>query len=548
MLACLSAPCLSAQGFDLILILAGGIDIAINCAPSLFCLPFCLHSLYFIVVGIGKIVDLIQFIHFRMNGIPVEGRVYNRLKSPHDASQRMYSYHLWVMYDVPSLNTHTKFEAAASAKYELLKPSNEVDEENFTETEQKKKSFNVSEATYEAVNRSGNDSIEVLVLPGKAGYAKLSQTLSSDLKQTCVLAVTLLFMGLAFGFPGIVAPYFFFFAWNGDCPGHVKYSYALIPIIIGQFMLVVYLFNERKEQDSTNDGSGGSDSSGATDQYELVTLSTDSTVMTDMMSICTDDADSVSGAKATTSVQLDSDNYYTLSELQAHKRKLKQMLEKYDMDFHRQHGRMPVKVEKEPIRKLYENYNFLKNRITSGIPLQKHTQSPGNASQGSIHTLPDFNSNATDSTHQLSSLPSGPRAPNRSSKMQSESSNSLPPAQGQDLQDLRTEKQYLHQMLRAYERDFFRINKRQVSTYNDYRPVASQYRRYKEIKIHSGCYESSVRRRPFTRNDLIKQKWKNQSKARNGTEQTNRTNNNRREQNITAPLVTLARHPNGRSV
>eukprot|EP00979_Chaetoceros_neogracilis_P017322 scaffold10203_cov272-Chaetoceros_neogracile.AAC.21 len=537
MLACLSAPCLSAQGFGLILILAGGIDIAINCAPSLFCLPFCLHSLYFIVVGIGKIVDLIRFIHFRMNGIPVEGRVYNRLKSygKDKDGNPQYSYHLWVMYDVPSLNTHTKFEAAASAKYELLKPSNEVDEENFTEREQKENSFNVSEATYEAVNRSGNDSIEVLVLPGKAGYAKLSQTLSSDLKETCVLAAVLLFVGLAFGFPGIVAPYFFFFAWNGDCPGHVKYSYALIPIIIGQFMLVVYLFNEGVEQELSNDRSEGSDGSGATDQHELVTLSTDSTVMTDMMSICTDDADSISGAKATTSVQLDSDNYYTLSELQAHKRKLKQMLEKYDMDFHRQHGRMPVKVEKEPIRKLYENYNFLKNRITSGIPLQKHTQSPGNASQGSIHTLPDFNSNATDSTHQLSSLPSGPRAPNRSSKMQSEeSSNSLPPAQGQDLQDLRTEKQYLYQMLRAYERDFFRINKRQVSTYNDYRPVASQYRRYKEIKIHSRCYESSVRPRPFTRNDLIKQKWKNQSKARNRTDEQNKQQQKRTEHNSPA--------------
>eukprot|EP00979_Chaetoceros_neogracilis_P017321 scaffold10203_cov272-Chaetoceros_neogracile.AAC.20 len=95
---------------------------------------------------------------------------------------------------------------------------------------------------------------------------------------------------------------------------------------------MVYLLKERKEQNSTNDGSGGSDSSGATDQYELVTLSTDSTVTTDMMSICTDDADSISGAKATTSIQLDRDSYYTLSELQAHKRKLKQMLEKFNME------------------------------------------------------------------------------------------------------------------------------------------------------------------------------------------------------------------------
>jgi len=182
----------------------------------------------------------------------------------------------------------------------------------------------------------------------------------------------------------------------------------------------------------------------------------------------------------------------TLPELQAHKRELKQMLKKYDMDFHSQHGRMPIKVDKEPIRNLYEDYNALKNRLSSvekdpslvspRIQWQQQTQSPSNVSQGSIQTFPDYNSNATDSTNQSSSLPSAPRVPNRSSRRQTEPSNSLPPAQGQDLQALKTEKQHLHQMLRAYERDFFRINSRQVSSYNDIRPVASQYRRYKEIK------------------------------------------------------------------
>merc|ERR1712238_82450 len=52
----------------------------------------------------------------------------------------------------------------------------------------------------------------------------------------------------------------------------------------------------------------------------------------------------------------------------------------------------------------------------------------------------------------------------------------------QDLTTLKAEKGRLHQMLRSFERDFFRENQRQVQSFADIRPVASQYRRYKEIK------------------------------------------------------------------
>ena len=52
----------------------------------------------------------------------------------------------------------------------------------------------------------------------------------------------------------------------------------------------------------------------------------------------------------------------------------------------------------------------------------------------------------------------------------------------QDLASLKAEKGQLHQMLRSYEKDFFKLHNRQVSSFADIRPVASQYRRYKEIK------------------------------------------------------------------
>jgi len=37
-------------------------------------------------------------------------------------------------------------------------------------------------------------------------------------------------------------------------------------------------------------------------------------------------------------------------------------------------------------------------------------------------------------------------------------------------------------MLRNYEKDFFKEHNRQVSSFDDIKPVAGQYRRYKEIK------------------------------------------------------------------
>jgi hypothetical protein len=51
-----------------------------------------------------------------------------------------------------------------------------------------------------------------------------------------------------------------------------------------------------------------------------------------------------------------------------------------------------------------------------------------------------------------------------------------------ELANLKTEKAKLHQMLRSYEKDFFKEHGRQVSSFAEIKPVASQYRRYKEIK------------------------------------------------------------------
>jgi len=52
-----------------------------------------------------------------------------------------------------------------------------------------------------------------------------------------------------------------------------------------------------------------------------------------------------------------------LRELRKLKRALKKELQRYDVNFRTEHGRWPVKAEKEPIRHLYDRYNALKEWI-----------------------------------------------------------------------------------------------------------------------------------------------------------------------------------------
>lgn len=175
-------------------------------------------------------------------------------------------------------------------------------------------------------------------------------------------------------------------------------------------------------------------------------------------------------------------NRLPLSDLQARKRELKQQLKQYDMNFARRHGRMPVKAEKEPIRHLYERYNALKSQISA---MEQETSRSGASSPVSIQqpsaVLTQRTVSPVSATDSGDDSTTGSRS-TRSSRNPPGSSGAPTGAPSQDLAALRAEKGRLHQMLRSYEKDFFRENQRQVSSFADIRPVASQYRRYKEIK------------------------------------------------------------------
>jgi hypothetical protein len=181
-----------------------------------------------------------------------------------------------------------------------------------------------------------------------------------------------------------------------------------------------------------------------------------------------------------------------ISDLLARKRDLKQQLKQYDMNFARKLGRMPVKAEKEPIRHLYENYNSLKSQITLVEQEGRQMVSPVSIQQPAAAVLPQ---------RTVSPVSSGPdsgedspvgRRGNRKQSTPPPLSQVSPSAgaspttpsgsSSQDISSHKAEKGKLHQMLRSYEKEFFKEHKRQVSSFADIKPVASQYRRYKEIK------------------------------------------------------------------
>ena len=217
-----------------------------------------------------------------------------------------------------------------------------------------------------------------------------------------------------------------------------------------------------------------------------------------------------SSRRSSSSSSLPDVSVMSLAELQQRKRELKQQLKLYDMNFHKQHGRMPEKREKEPIRHLYESYNAYKSHITiiekgeaqpgpGTAAFRGVTEAAASAAAPPSPPVPDI----VSPTHVASPPDSPPNQPGHfrrtssgensygtdsmvMSASQSEANTAAPaPSEvspSQDLASLKAEKGTLHQMLRSYEKDFFKQHKRQVSSFADIRPVAGQYRRYKEIK------------------------------------------------------------------
>lgn len=144
--------------------------------------------------------------------------------------------------------------------------------------------------------------------------------------------------------------------------------------------------------------------------------------------------------------------------LETDKRALKTRLKKFDEEFAQVHGRKPSRLEKEPIRHLYEEYNMLKRRISE---------------LAASSTIESVNSSVQQS-----------RSGSDNSMDASGSSRSF---QGKtqraaSLQALSIEKRNLQAQLREFERRFEQDNNRRIRCAADITGLEREYRRYKELK------------------------------------------------------------------
>uniref|UniRef100_A0A7S2RJ73 Rho-GAP domain-containing protein n=1 Tax=Mucochytrium quahogii TaxID=96639 RepID=A0A7S2RJ73_9STRA len=148
-------------------------------------------------------------------------------------------------------------------------------------------------------------------------------------------------------------------------------------------------------------------------------------------------------AKLEMDIDSDQDNQQRrdelLQNLETEKRSLKQKLKQFDEDFEKAHGRRPNRVEKEPIRNLYEEYNALKLKILflgQQVKGKKQIEHPTNKQTARKPTM----------------------------------------------ESLMREKRLLQGKLRAFERTFEEENSRKIKYAKDIQGYEAEYKRYKELK------------------------------------------------------------------
>ncbi|CAM9401166.1 unnamed protein product [Chrysoparadoxa australica] len=137
-------------------------------------------------------------------------------------------------------------------------------------------------------------------------------------------------------------------------------------------------------------------------------------------------------------------NSEMLEALLEEKKRVKAQLKKYDQEFQVKHGRLPSKLEKEPMRHMYDIYNGLKQQLSEA---------------------------GLDGTGE-----------NRQSPTRNRHASELRPVSQLSAEVLKREKKSLHLVLKQYEKRFKEKHGREVSCPADIAPVEGEYQRYKEIK------------------------------------------------------------------
>ena len=197
---------------------------------------------------------------------------------------------------------------------------------------------------------------------------------------------------------------------------------------------------------------------------------------------------------------------WNLEDLVVKKNDLKQQLKKFDIQFARRNGRVPVKEEKEPIRLLYNVYNEMKDQIC--LKTHENTEDNGwvalevpldNVNEKNSSDIGTTDTQTVDSllhiNNQGSSRPCeeikgfvfgslGCKLGNSPWEAMVVETDLAALSREEALAKWKEETGRLYKLLKTYEKDFFQEHNRQVGCRADIKPVMSFYRRYNKLKAN----------------------------------------------------------------
>eukprot|EP01119_Soliformovum_irregulare_P024041 TRINITY_DN8538_c0_g1_i1.p1 TRINITY_DN8538_c0_g1~~TRINITY_DN8538_c0_g1_i1.p1 ORF type:complete len:582 (+),score=81.17 TRINITY_DN8538_c0_g1_i1:51-1796(+) len=162
----------------------------------------------------------------------------------------------------------------------------------------------------------------------------------------------------------------------------------------------------------------------------------------------------------------------THQQLQAEKLALKTELKSFDIEFLQQHGHMPEKADKEPLRVLYQRYRQVKMLLEASGENDPRETSPVIHKGGArlSHSPPQEEREG------------GLSRRDRSKETRQERRSPSPSPMQQDHAALKAEKRKLQLRLHEFQNEFVVKHGRKVSSREDRLPIQQEYERYRQLR------------------------------------------------------------------
>eukprot|EP01066_Platyproteum_vivax_P009108 Platyproteum_vivax@DN3981_c0_g1_i1.p1 len=174
--------------------------------------------------------------------------------------------------------------------------------------------------------------------------------------------------------------------------------------------------------------------------------------------------------------------------LSQEKKKVKNELKRYDLEFKAATAKAPNREDKEPMRPLYTYYRRLKELIQTAMDDHK-----GNKVRVEED---DLDEDEAPGPTNLEPAMLSPTRPNDSARN----------GTGESYEELRLaqlyhQKNQVRQTLQTFQEQFVRANGRKIRYHKDIVPIEREYKAYKEVKADIATLESTLREQQDRRTD-----------------------------------------------